>query len=569
MTEYMLPPADVVEMLDAPPTPVAIMSPDRTAMLLVDYEPYPPISLLARPILRLGGQRIDPALGCLQRTVRFTGITVVSVADGGRVRVALPEEARTGLPVWSPDGARIAFTRDREDGVELWLAEVATGDARAVPDVLVCDVLCSPTMLDPIGGTAAADPPFTWSRDSRSLLVRAVPPGRGPAPAAPLVPAGPRVQETAGKRSQMATFQDLLDDDRDEALFEHVATAQLVRIEAASGAATPLGVPGMIASVRESPDGRYLLVGRVRRPFSFRVPFPYFARTTEVWDTAGAVVATVADLPVSDEVPRQGVPTGPRGAVWQERRDATLVWSEALDGGDPTVKVPHRDRVMMLAAPFTAAPRELLRATHRVVRWDWADHPDEALLTEFDRDRRWRTTWLLDLSRPDESRRVLFDLSVHDDYGDPGDPVYQTKPDGARTMVQDGDRVYLAGRGRPPLPRPARPAHRREGAAVPLRQGQLRALHRFRRRQPRRDRHPPRGAGRAAQLPRARPRHGRAPRPDGLPRPAPALYRREEGAGALHPRRWRAPVRHALPAARPPPGRARAGADLGLPARLL
>lgn len=447
MTEYALPPTDVVEMLDAPPTPVAIMSPDRTAMLLVDYEPYPPISLLARPLLRLGGQRIDPALGCLQRTVRFTGITVVSVTDGARVRVGLPEEARIGLPVWSPDGTRLAFTRDREDGVELWLADTATGDARPVPDVLVCDVLCSPTMLDPIGGAAVADPPFTWSRDGRFLLVRAVPPGRGPAPAAPLVPAGPRTQETAGKRSQMATFQDLLEDERDEALFEHFATVRLARVAAANGAATPLGAPGMIASVRESPDGRHLLVARVRRPFSFRVPFPYFARTTEVWDTAGAVVAMVADLPVSDEVPRQGVPTGPRGVTWQERRDATLLWSEALDGGDPTVKVPHRDRVMTLAAPFTAAPRELLRATHRVVRWDWTDRPDEALLTEFDRDRRWRTTWLLDLSQPEETKRVLFDLSVHDDYGDPGEPVYQVKPDGARTMVQDGDRVYLAGRG--------------------------------------------------------------------------------------------------------------------------
>src|SRR3712207_9477200 len=60
----------------------------------------------------------------------------------------------------------------------------------------------------------------------------------------------------------------------------------------------------------------------------------------------------------SDEVPRQGVPTGPRSVTWQEKKDATLLWAEALDGGDPTREVPHRDAIHSVSAPFTAAPRE-------------------------------------------------------------------------------------------------------------------------------------------------------------------------------------------------------------------
>jgi len=92
-------------------------------------------------------------------------------------------------------------------------------------------------------------------------------------------------------------------------------------------------------------------VQRGKDPFSTRVPFFYFARSTEVWDASGRKVAAVADLPVSDEVPRQGVPTGPRAVAWQPLVPSSLVWMEALDGGDPTKKVPHRERLMTLGAP--------------------------------------------------------------------------------------------------------------------------------------------------------------------------------------------------------------------------
>ena len=96
------------------------------------------------------------------------------------------------------------------------------------------------------------------------------------------------------------------------------------------------------------------------------------------------------------------------------------------------------------------ATTELLRVTHRFAGWDWTERADEVFLTEYDRDRRWHTTYFLDLARPDASRRVLFDLSVNDAYNDPGTPVYHTRPDGERTLLQDGDWIYLAGRGASP-----------------------------------------------------------------------------------------------------------------------
>ncbi len=222
------------------------------------------------------------------------------------------------------------------------------------------------------------------------------------------------------------------------------------RIDTETGQVEHIGPATLITEVDPSPDEKYLLVSTVRRPFSYRVPYEYFTRKSEVWDARGQTVATPADLPISDDVPRQGVPTGPRHLQWQPLHDARLVWTEAVDGGDPRTKVPHRDTILALDAPFDGKSHEVMKVQHRFMSFAWLPEKDQALVTEFDRDRRWRTTALVDLARPLDSRKVLFDLSIHDAYHDPGTPVTITRPDGTRTIVKDGDSIYLVGQGASP-----------------------------------------------------------------------------------------------------------------------
>lgn len=427
---YKLPPREVVELIDAPPPPQVVVSPTGGALFLVEPEIYPPIALLAEPILRLGGVRISPAIGYRQRTFRFTGLRIQPTTGDTPRQISLPSGARIGLPVFSHDGKRFAFPRDLADGVELWVGETATGAASPIAGLRLNNIL---------------GPPMTWT-GAGTLIVRTIPVDRGPAPQTPTVPVGPIIEETAGKASQMATFQDLLSTPDDAALFAHYARAQLVMVDAATGRAVPLGASGLFTNVEPSPDGRYLMVQRLKTPFSTRVPFSFFARSTEVWEAAGRFVATIADLPVSDEVPRQGVPTGPREIVWQPLAGATLIWVEALDGGDPTKKVPHRERVMTIPAPFATAANEVTRLKQRFTGLDWTARKGVALVTEYDRDRRWRTTSLVDLATPNAAK-ILFDLSVNDAYGDPGEPVMETRPSGERVAVQDGDAIYLSGDG--------------------------------------------------------------------------------------------------------------------------
>jgi dipeptidyl aminopeptidase/acylaminoacyl peptidase len=437
LSGYRLPPAEVVKILDAPATPTASFSPNRALLALTDYQPYPPISLLARPHLKLAGLRVDPVLNGTQRMRRYTGISLLRVADGKKIMVSgLPKDAAISPPNWSLNSRRFAFTRETENGLEVWIGDAEKGTAKAIPNVRVADVLFGP---------------FSWMNDSRHLLVAEVPTRRGPAPKRPEAPTGPVMEETLGKVSMVRTYQDLLQDEHDAKLFAYYGASQIAIIDTETGRIQRIGKPDLYISVRPSPDEKYLLVDRLTPPFSYRVPYSDFGNVTEVWDRAnGKIVATVVKQGLQDEVPVGGVSVGPRAVTWQEKKPSTLLWAEALDGGDPRKKVPQRDRLMRLAAPFSGSPSEVLKVTHRYAGLGWFDTPDTVLLTESDRDRRWTTTYLIDLNSPEASRRVLFDRSVQDAYNDPGSPVYESRPNGDRTILQEGDWIYLSGQGASP-----------------------------------------------------------------------------------------------------------------------
>ncbi len=435
---YVTPANDVVSIVDTPPTPLVRLAPGGVYLALVHYESHPPVAMLAKPYLPLAGTRIDPVLGGRRRLRRVTGISVMRLADGAQRPLPLPAGAQVGQPVWAPDGRHLAFTVDEADGIGVWVADADTATASPVPGLRVRDVLGGEPSAD--GGTVR------WSRDGQSLLVLAAAAERTALPTAPVEP---HLEETAGKRSQMATFQDLLRTTNDEDVFEVLAATVPVRADPATGDRTELGPPGLYQAIEESPDGAYLLVHRLRRPFSFRVPYVYFARSVEVWSAAGEVLRVIADLPVSDEVPRQGVPTGPRQVSWEERAPASLLWTEALDGGDPVAPAENRDRVLRLAAPFTGAESVAITVRHRCLGWADLDEPGRLLLVEYDRDRRWVTTWRHDLHSP-EPGQVIFDRSADDAYGDPGSPLMTLNPDGTRTVRQRGPAIYLRGTGATP-----------------------------------------------------------------------------------------------------------------------
>lgn len=431
---YRLPPQDVVAIVDAPPTPQVSFSPEGTTALWVRRAALPSIEELSQPFLALAGVRIHPERYERRRTSYAAGFELQDVASGEVRAIDVPPGGGLGQPRWSPDGTRFAFTRTTERGVELWLGEARTGRTRR---------LVGPRLNDVLGGS------FQWWSGSERLLVTVVPARHGAPPAAPSVPAGPIVSETAGRTAENRTYQDLLENPHHEALFEHYASVQLAEVDL-RGRLRELGAPGWIARVDPAPDGEHLLVERLQRPWSYVVPASRFARTVEVWDERGRTRVVLAELPVADDVPIGGVTRGPRSISWRDDRPATLTWSEALDGGDPKVAVPHRDRLVELAAPFSGEPRELARTQQRLTGVEWTDLSGVALVTEFDRDRRWRTTRLHRFDEPQREPTVLWDRSMHDRYGDAGSPRRHTRPDGTRPIRVVEGGLHLAGDGAGP-----------------------------------------------------------------------------------------------------------------------
>ena len=432
---YKLPPKDVVDIVTAPPTPRAMISPTGDTMILIEYESMPSIAYMAQPLLRIAGTRITPKYNSRQVTSFNTGLTIKVIKDGSTIPIDLPKGAKLGSPRWSFDGSWIAFTRYTDAGIELWAADVKTGKAKALTGLVI---------------NATISSGFTWLLDNRHLLAYTVLEDRGNPPKKPEVPIGPNIQETSGKFAKVWTYQDLLTCPYDEKLFDYYTTSQIVEIDVISGSSRKIGEQGIYLYADPSPDGNLLLVYRIKKPYSYSVPYYSFPHSLEIWDRGGKLVHVFADLPLADEVPMRGVPTGPRSVHWRPLKPATLIWVEALDEGNPEKKVPHRDKLMTLSAPFKEQPKEILKVQHRYSGIAWLKPAGKAFLTERDWKRRWRTTYLVNVDDSSVAPKKIFDLSTQDRYNDPGRTVYTTTPAGERILLQDKDWIYLSGMGASP-----------------------------------------------------------------------------------------------------------------------
>ena len=433
---YQQPPKAVLDVLHAPAPPATSLNPSRTHLLLLERRLYPGIDELAAPVHRIAGLRINPANnGPHSPGAVYTGLVLKLISTGAETRIAVPPGAKLGMPLWSPDGRRFAILNYTPNSVDLYVGDLASARLNKIPSVRINDTV----------GSAVS-----WWSGSRELLAWLVPGNRGAAPLAPAAPSGPNVQEGSGRSGPVRTFQDMIESPYDESLFDYFCTAQLAAIDTTSGKVTPVGKPGIYAQAAPSPDGNNLLVGRIERPYSYLHPYSMFPRAVEVWDRSGRLIHAVHRSPLQDNIPIGGVVTGPRSLSWRPTGGATLVWWEALDGGDPRKKVAHRDRLMMLRAPFRADPVEVVQTEQRGMGLLFAETGGLALVRDLDRDTRVVTTRRIFLDDPGAEPRIVWQRNTQDRYHDPGSPIMKRLPTGGLVMHQSGDFVFLEGNGATP-----------------------------------------------------------------------------------------------------------------------
>jgi dipeptidyl aminopeptidase/acylaminoacyl peptidase len=431
---YKKPPKEVLDILHAPVTPGVSVSPTRDNIILSTGLRYPPLADLAQPMLRLAGRRINPATNAPHRFQYAIGLTLKRIADGSEVKIEVPAGAKISGVEWSADGKHFAFLSAAANRVELWVGDTATGKIRNLKGATVNTIM----------GNA-----LSWMPDNHTLLVQLVPPARGAAPATPTVPDEPNTQESSGRPGPVRTYEDLLKSPHDERLFEYYATSQLALVDSMTGRSTPFGRPAIFQGLDPAPDGHHILVTRLQKPFSYLFPDSAFPKEIEVWDTKGKLVYKVASLPLADQVPIDGVIAGPRSVRWRPNERATLVWVKALDGGDPKKKVPHRDSVLTLKAPFTGQPVELFKVEHRFAGGGFGEKGGLVFFSDYERDKRWLRTFMFDADKPDTPPKLLWSRSQQDRYNDPGTPL--TRLVGTqRAVLQNGDWIYLTGAGASP-----------------------------------------------------------------------------------------------------------------------
>lgn len=433
---YQIPPEAIVSLLDAPQTPSVNLSPDNQTMLLLYRPGLPTIADLSQTELRLAGIRFNPSTNGPSRGQGISRISAMKIDGTQPVDLkGLPAEASVGGVAWSPDSKRFAFTNTTDNTIELWIADAATMTAQKIDEGL--------------NGVLRRN--VTWLPDGSLIYLRKLS-NRGKAPEASAVPAGPSVQESDGVRGESRTYQDLLQTVDDEKIFEYYATSELVRWDGMS--ATTLGSKGMINDVSPSPDGQWLLVSVTGRPFSYVVPYYYFPSRTEIWDLNGRMVRLLLEAPLRENLPRgyDVVIPGPRGYNWRSDRPASLMWVEALDGGDYHAReMKYHDQVFILEAPFTGEPEPFIATEKRFQGITWGDE-NLAVLTEGLSKSRVRVTSTFSPASPKTTLKKLWELNSDDRYNNPGFPV--TVPNiWGRSVLLTTDRgrsLYLSGPGASP-----------------------------------------------------------------------------------------------------------------------
>lgn len=437
-TTYMEPDSELVEIVDAQLAPWIRRSPDSRYWALRKPLRHPSIEELAREELKLAGLRFSPATYAPTRRTRFVGLELMEYPDLDVSGVSgLPENLRCLSFRWSADGSKLALTHETDEGVELWIVYADRAEAER--------------LTGPVVSMVANEIPL-WLPDGSGLVCCTVFEGLGDPPQKSAVPSGPVIQETSGEEAPVRTLQDLLENPYDEKLLEYYLTSQL-SIVRLNGSIEHLGGPGMIWSFLPSPDGRYVLVERLHKPFSYSVTAWRFPTIIEVWDMEGNVVLELADLPLREEIPiaRGSTYEGPRSVDWRSDADATLCWVEALDGGDAGAEAELRDRVFSLEAPFDAVPRHLLDLEYRFGGIDWGND-SLALVSEWWWPNRSYRTWRIRPGRAECRPELVLDYVWEDRYNHPGNPLVKRNDRGHLILVvsPDGGSIYLRGEGASP-----------------------------------------------------------------------------------------------------------------------
>jgi dipeptidyl aminopeptidase/acylaminoacyl peptidase len=429
---YQQPSDEILELADVDLAPGVQIDDKGEYMLLLYRNQYKSIEELSETELRLAGLRINPVTNIGSRTNYYTNIKIKKIKDKDTKQVSgLPENARLSSFSWSPDNTMIACLNTTSKGVEVWIVNIVNANARKITDANV---------------NANMRSTINWFKDSKNLLVKMLPNDRKDLINTDIaVPTGPTVSVSDGAKAQNRTYQDLLKTPNDEFNFEQLARSVIKKVSI-TGEVQDFLEANMYRGISFSPDGKYIMITKVKRPFSYIVTYTRFPSESIMYDANGKKIKTVNEVPLDEVRPKGFMSTrmGKRSMQWRGDKPSTLVWAEALDQGDPAIEVDYRDVVYELNAPFNGQPKEILKTKQRFAGINWGND-NTAIAIDYWWNTRNVKTYLFNPSNGNS--KVISDRNYQDVYSDPGDFVTSKNEYGRYTLNINGDKLYLMGDG--------------------------------------------------------------------------------------------------------------------------
>lgn len=433
--KFEQPPKEILDLVDIRPTPFVRISNNSEYIVFLERKAFKSLDDLSADEVRLGGLRLNPATNSASRTTHFYGITLQEIKSGKKIALqGMPESGKFSSLNYSPDEKYISFINTKEDGLELWLIETASGKCSRLTEAKLNGAL----------GT-----PYTWTSDSRYLLCHFIPEERSLAAQKKPLPLGPTVQEATGNKAPVRTYQDLIKNKYDETLFDFYAESEIFAVDL-SGTRKKMLPKSIYLSLDQSPDGNYFLVRTLQKPYSYIVQLDRFPVSYDLYDQNGKFIKNFYKKPLIENLPKgfDAVEKGKREISWRSDQPATLYWVEAQDGGDPAKETAQRDFMYLLHAPFDGEGKFLAATKNRFAGVYWGKD-NFAIVFDYWWKSRNEISYIIDPSKENKNPEILHNRSSEDVYSDPGSFHLSKNRFGEFVLhfSKDGKTLFLTGEG--------------------------------------------------------------------------------------------------------------------------
>jgi dipeptidyl aminopeptidase/acylaminoacyl peptidase len=431
---YQKPSATISALADYERAPSVSMDSKKEYMLFSYRSTYKTLDDLNQEEMRLGGLRINPITNIGSAMNYISNLKIRKVTDKIETQIkGLPQNPRIAYISWSPNEQKIAFTNTVSSGVELWVIDVVSASAKK---------------LTAANLNANLGSPYSWMKDNETLFVKMIPKNRPSLiDSKKDLPKGPTVSSGDGSKSQNRTYPDLLKNKTDETNFETLMTSELYKVSL-SGKIDFFKAVDLYAGESFSPDGNYLMITTMQKPFSYIVPYNRFPLKSVVYDITGKEIKVVNEVPLNEVIPKgfSSVRKGKRSMSWRADKPATLAYVEALDEGDQAKKVDFRDELFSWNAPFISEPTSLLKTKQRYGGVIWGNE-NIAIVSDEWYDTRNTKTYLINPSNTSQAPKIISDRNSQDIYSDPGNFETKRNEYNRYVLAIENNNAYLIGDG--------------------------------------------------------------------------------------------------------------------------